>query len=329
MTNLEKNLLIALTEFSVINKSLKYEVNSEILKLASALIINQESYLTNLLNKLKLEFNIIEEWKNAYEIIQIKLSNSLLIPDSDSIDSDLVKDKQVRRILLYKLYQLYRAENNKYTHYPLVQLADILKIKGNEIFQHVNYLHDLGYLNYGVADGGNCTSDITLSGIDLCENKELLFSEFSLVNINYGKDEDFDDNLETFNTSFVSLKRIQELSEIKSKSYDLTKLIQLLKELNNASEKMNVYSIAMLLRAVMDHIPPIFSCKNFGEVVNNYSWEKSKRILVERMENSLRNIADLFLHSQIKKSEIVPSSKQVDFRAELDVLLCEVISKLK
>ena len=46
---------------------------------------------------------------------------------------------------------------------------------------------------------------------------------------------------------------------------------------------------------------------------------------MQRMETSLRNIADTHLHSPIRTREDVPTAVQVDFAADLDVLLGEVI----
>jgi len=132
-----------------------------------------------------------------------------------------------------------------------------------------------------------------------------------------------------FNSSYVSSKRIEELSSIENTNFDLSKLIKLLKELNDAGEKVNVFSVAMILRTIINHIPPIFTKTTFDEVLSNYSWTKSNRELIERLNFSLRKIADSYLHTLIRKKETIPSPKQVDFRAELDVLLCEIISILK
>ena len=143
------------------------------------------------------------------------------------------------------------------------------------------------------------------------------------------KEESVHKVIENFNSSYVSAKRIEELSFIKNKNFDLSKLVRLLNELNDAGEKVNVFSVAMILRTIINHIPSIFNKKTFDEVLNNYSWTKSNRELMERLNSSMRKIADSYLHTLIRRKEIIPSPKQVDFRAELDVLLCEIISKLK
>jgi hypothetical protein len=60
----------------------------------------------------------------------------------------------------------------------------------------------------------------------------------------------------------------------------------------------------------------------------NYGGSKSQKSFkasIQRLEGSLRNIADMHLHMPIRAREDVPTATQVDFAAELDVLLGEVI----
>jgi hypothetical protein len=74
----------------------------------------------------------------------------------------------------------------------------------------------------------------------------------------------------------------------------------------------------------LDHVPPIFGCKSFAEVSNNYSGGKSFKESMKRLEDSSRKIADSYLHTQIRKSESLPNPTQVDFSNDLDVLLAEI-----
>lgn len=124
---------------------------------------------------------------------------------------------------------------------------------------------------------------------------------------------------------YVSTFRINELARIKESNFDLTKLIQLLHEINVANHHQIYFSIAMLVRAVMDHVPPIFGCNNFIEFSNNYRGTKSFNKSMKNLQNSLRNVADSFLHSKIRKSEVLPTFNQVDFKTDLDVLLSEIV----
>jgi len=127
---------------------------------------------------------------------------------------------------------------------------------------------------------------------------------------------------------YVSATRIQELKVIESKRADLTKLIRLCEELNIAHANDLNLATAMLLRAILDHVPPIFSKVSFKEVASGYGG-KSFKDTMQHLENGARKIADSHLHVQIRKKEILPTSLQVNFCQYLDVLLAEVIAILQ
>lgn len=136
---------------------------------------------------------------------------------------------------------------------------------------------------------------------------------------------DFQKSLPNSKTQpYVAEERIKELSEIESKFFDNTKLIRLLREINTAYNNDSYLSIGILVRAVIDHIPPIFNCDTFAEVANNYKGTKSFKGAMKRLNDSLRNLADSYLHVQIRRKESLPTINQVDFRAELDALLSEI-----
>jgi hypothetical protein len=123
---------------------------------------------------------------------------------------------------------------------------------------------------------------------------------------------------------YVAEERIAELAEIEKGAFDTAKLIRLLRELNVAYNNDAHFTTGILVRAVIDHIPPIFGFATFPEVANNYKGTKSFKSAMQRLNDSLRNLADSYLHVQIRKIESLPTLNQVDFRAELDALLSEV-----
>ena len=129
--------------------------------------------------------------------------------------------------------------------------------------------------------------------------------------------------------TYVSPSRLAELRALKSAEWDVNRLVRILEELNSAFASRNHMSVAMLVRAVTDHVPPVFGCKSFAEVANNYAGAKSFRGSMQHMHGSMKNIADAHLHVQIRKSEILPNEAQVDFRADLDVLLGEFVRLLQ
>lgn len=128
---------------------------------------------------------------------------------------------------------------------------------------------------------------------------------------------------------YVHPDRLAELRSCKSSQHDLTKLVALCDELNVSYRSNQVLALPMLVRAVLDHVPPIFGCKSFAEVANNYSGSRSFKDAVGHLEGTSRKIADSFLHTHVRKSETLPTRTQVDFRNGLDVLLQEVARILK
>lgn len=129
--------------------------------------------------------------------------------------------------------------------------------------------------------------------------------------------------------SYVDASRLGELRSLISASWDLIRLIRLTEELNVADSNRCYMSVAMLVRAITDHIPPVFGCKTFSEVANNYPGAKSFRGSMQHLNSSLRHIADAHLHVQIRRSEVLPTQPQVDFRGDLDALLAETVRLIK
>lgn len=125
-------------------------------------------------------------------------------------------------------------------------------------------------------------------------------------------------------SNYVSDQRIDELLNLESSQFDFSKLIALCKEININYRSKNYYSIAMLIRAIMDHIPPIFEKNTFNEVANNSSSKSLKKNFIH-LQSSMRNIADGFLHQGIRTKEVQPSETQIDFKADLDTLLSEIV----
>ena len=135
--------------------------------------------------------------------------------------------------------------------------------------------------------------------------------------------------LNTGKPLFINNKIIVELGEIASADFDLSKLIRLCEELNSAFNNNNFFSVVMLARAILDHVPPIFSgLKTFAEVSSNYGGKSLKKSF-QNLQNSLRNIADAHLHEPIRRKESLPNDTQIDFRNDMDILLSEIVRIMK
>ena len=134
---------------------------------------------------------------------------------------------------------------------------------------------------------------------------------------------------EMLEKAYIDETRIQELENISNSKFDLSKLIQIVKELNICYEKKCYIAVITLTRALIDHVAPIFDCKTFAEVANNYQGPRSFKQSMQHLENSSRKIADQHLHCRIRKKESLPNKTQVNFSNDIDVLLSEIVRILK
>jgi hypothetical protein len=81
---------------------------------------------------------------------------------------------------------------------------------------------------------------------------------------------------------------------------DSGKLARLIAELNDNCSRGNAYAAHALLRAVLDHIPPLLGCADFRAAANNYSWSRTDRSYAHRLLD-FKLQADDALHRQISK----------------------------
>jgi hypothetical protein len=129
--------------------------------------------------------------------------------------------------------------------------------------------------------------------------------------------------------AYVHRDRLAQLKAYPAGQFDLAKLVAFCEELNVCNQNNLVLAPPMLVRAILDHVPPIFGCKSFSEVANNCPGSKSFKGAMNQLENTSRKIADSVLHTQIRKKEALPTETQVDFRNGLDMLLQEIVRLLK
>lgn len=129
--------------------------------------------------------------------------------------------------------------------------------------------------------------------------------------------------------SYIVKDRIEELRNLPKKKFDATKLVKLCEELNQNYKFRNYFSVGAVLRTILHHIPPIFDSDNFEQVASNYSWGKSHKSQIMRLNKCSIDIGNNLLHTQIKKIEVLPKRQRVNFKAELDILLAEIITILK
>lgn len=123
---------------------------------------------------------------------------------------------------------------------------------------------------------------------------------------------------------YVSKKRIDALRLIEIKKFDLRKLIRLCEELNICHANDCNIAIASLVRTITNHVPPIFGFNTYATFVSQRPSGRSVKSSLERLDKNLRDIADNHLHEVMGRRANLPTSIQVNFSPELDILLGEV-----
>lgn len=207
--------------------------------------------------------------------------------------------------------------------------SDLKYIQAAEHWIELSYIY-LEFLN-DISPQGNQLDSITSKDMDLValkyatsndryvDNKiELLHKVRKEKNLQKAKVSTLGDEV-----YYVDLQRIEDIRSLQA-TFDTCKLVRLCEELNICFSNKAFFATAMLLRSVLDHIPPVFECKSFSELSNNFPGPKSFKSSMKNLQDSSRNISDAFLHLHIRKKESLPAANQVDFKADLDVLLAEV-----
>lgn len=127
---------------------------------------------------------------------------------------------------------------------------------------------------------------------------------------------------------FVDSSIIEQLHQITNSKFDLTKVIRFCEELNSSFNIGNYLAATLLIRALINHIPPIFGHTTFRQVVSQVS--KSRKELFSPLEEIARDVADLHTHDLIRHKESLPTKNQLEpFKPCLEVLLQEIIVELQ
>jgi hypothetical protein len=121
----------------------------------------------------------------------------------------------------------------------------------------------------------------------------------------------------------------QVITAIKSKQgtdqFDRSKLIRLIDELNDNYERANGYAVHALLRAILDHIPPLLGYASFPAAVNNYRWTRTDQAYMRKLLD-FKLQADDVLHRQISNKADLLSLDDPPPRAWNNRLLQECAS---
>jgi hypothetical protein len=129
------------------------------------------------------------------------------------------------------------------------------------------------------------------------------------------------------NTWIVAPDLIERLSAARSSKLDLTCLVRMCREINSSVSHGNIVATALLMRAVLNYVPPVFGHETFPQVLANIG--RSLKESFDHLENGLRKIADFHTHRRIGATDSYPSIAQVEpFKPQFELLLHEVSNRV-
>lgn len=126
-------------------------------------------------------------------------------------------------------------------------------------------------------------------------------------------------------TSYVSTRLINGF-KIKNDGYNYKKLVSLLEELNYNYAHQNAYSCSLLIRTILDHIPPIFGFSDFSLVVQNGGWGETDKKYMKLLLD-FKNHGDDSAHRQIGRTADLIEFSDILFPNPLNRLLQECLEK--
>lgn len=117
---------------------------------------------------------------------------------------------------------------------------------------------------------------------------------------------------------------IERLSTTQSATLDLEFLVRMCREINSCFAHGNLVATTLLMRAVLNYVPPLFGQETFPQVVAQIG--RSLKDSFDHLESGLRKVADFHSHRRIGATELYPSAAQVEpFKPQFELLLQQVV----
>jgi hypothetical protein len=120
---------------------------------------------------------------------------------------------------------------------------------------------------------------------------------------------------------------IDRLAQKSPATVDVEFLVKLCKEINSCFAHGDIVATTLLMRAVLNYVPPVFGQGTFEQVVASIG--KSLKDSFGHLENGLRKIADFHTHRRIGGGDFYPSAAQVEpYKPQFELLLQQVLAKI-
>ncbi|MER7921831.1 MULTISPECIES: hypothetical protein [unclassified Streptomyces] len=128
---------------------------------------------------------------------------------------------------------------------------------------------------------------------------------------------------------YINEELIKELEGTQGQTkWSLDKLLKLLRELNDCYAEDRPYACHALVRAVIDHVPPILGQTSFESAISSYKWTRTDKKYMARLLD-FKTQADDVLHRHIRTSkDVISMHDLVPLGSHVNALLRECIDKL-
>jgi hypothetical protein len=121
---------------------------------------------------------------------------------------------------------------------------------------------------------------------------------------------------------------VTSLEQTVSTQFDTKFLARVCREINSCYSHGNVMATALLMRSVLNYVPPIFGHSTFGQVCANAG--RSLKESFDHLENGLRKVADFQTHRVGGPVTPYPSVAQVEpFKPQFELLMHEILAKVR
>jgi hypothetical protein len=126
------------------------------------------------------------------------------------------------------------------------------------------------------------------------------------------------------NMWIVAPEIVAHLEQTASTRFDTQFLARLCQEINSCWSHGNVIATALLMRSVLNYVPPIFGHTTFAQVTAQAG--RSLKESFDHLENGLRKVADFQTHRIGGPLTPYPSVAQVEpFKPQFELLMHEIL----
>jgi len=119
---------------------------------------------------------------------------------------------------------------------------------------------------------------------------------------------------------------VNEFELKRSASIDCAFMARVCREINSCYSQGHNIAALLLMRTVLNAVPPVFGHETFPQVVANSG--RSLKSSFEYLEDGLRKVADFHAHSLVELVRPYPTGAQVEpFKPQFEILLQQVLAK--